>query len=165
MIKLSDRIRIQTTPEQLFQWLESLPREYLSWHPDHVACRVLKGTMLQPGSEIECEEYLHGKLHTMRFRLTAVDPGRRMEYEIMALGRGAFEAIPKGEEVDFVAELGLGFELSVVGGLTDAILRVLLSRRLEAMRQHMREEGQNLKKIIESGWKPGSIADAAVDST
>lgn len=165
MIRLGDRISIQTTPEQLFQWLESLPREYLSWHPDHVACRVIKGSMVQPGSEIECQEYLHGKLHTMRFRLTAVDPGRRMEYEIMALGRGAFEAIPKGEQVEFVAELGLGSDIPIVGRLMDAMVRLLLSRRLEAMRQHMREEGQNLKKIIESGWKPGSIADAAAGST
>ena len=120
--------------------------------------------MLQPGSEIECQEYLHGKLHTMRFRLTAVDPGRRMEYEIMALGRGAFEAIPKGEHVEFVAGLDLGSDTPFVGRLMDAALRVLLSRRLEAMRQHMQEEGQNLKKIIESGWKPGSIADAAAGS-
>jgi len=81
-----------------------------------------------------------------------------MEYEIMTLGRGAFEVIPKGEEVEFVAELELGSDAPIVGRLVDAILRMFLSRRLDAMRQHMREEGQNLKKIIESGWKPKSIA-------
>ena len=112
--------------------------------------------MLQAGSEVECQEYLHGKLHTMRFRLTRVEPGRRMEYEIVGLGKGVFEIIPKGEEVEFVAELGVGSDFPLVGPLVDAILRALFSSRLDAMRKHMREEGRNLKQIIESGWKPNS---------
>lgn len=29
----------------------------------------------------------------------------------------------------------------------------LFSRRLAAMKDHMQEEGENLKKIIESGWE------------
>jgi hypothetical protein len=162
LIKLQDNIRIQTTPEQLFQWLESMPQEYVSWHPDHVACRVIQGSMLRSGAEIECQEYLHGKLHTMQFRLTRVDPGRRIEYEIEALGKGAFEAIPKGEDVEFVAELGLGTETPLVGRIVDTVLCVLFARQLKAMRQHMREEGQNLKKIIESGWKLKSSVEATI---
>lgn len=165
MIMLRDSIKIQTTPERIFKWLELMPQEYVSWHPDHVAYRVVKGSMLQPGSEIECQEYLHGKLHTMQFRLTRVDPCRRMEYEIAGLGKGAFEVIPRGDEVEFVAELKLGSDFPVLGTLVDAILRVFLSRRLEAMRQHMREEGQNLKQIIESGWSPTMAMKAMANST
>jgi len=142
-----------------------MPQEYVSWHPDHVACRVIKGSMLQPGSEIECQEYLHGKLHTMRFRLSRIDSGRRMEYEIVGLGRGAFEAIPKDDQAEFVAELGLGSDFPILGTLVDAVFRVLFSQRLEAMRQHMREEGQNLKKIIESGRQPPQIADTGANPT
>lgn len=133
-----------------------MPEEYVSWHPDHVACRVLNGSMLQPGSEVVCQEYLHGQLHSMRLRPMSIDPGRRIEYQIVGLGRGAFEAVPQGEEVDFIAELDLGSDAAIVGRLVDAVLRSLFNRRLEAMRQHMREEGQNLKLIIESGWEPGS---------
>ena len=154
MIMLRDSITIQTKPEQLFKWLELMPQEYCSWHSDHVACRVIHGSMLQRGSEIECQEYLHGKLHILQFRLTRVDPCRRMEYEIAGLGKGAFVVIPKDDEVEFVAELGLGSDSPIVGRMMDAFLRLLLSRRLDAMREHMREEGQNLKKIIESDWKP-----------
>jgi len=164
LITLRDSIRIRATPEQLFKWLESMPQEYVSWHPDHVACRALKGSMLQVGSEVECQEYLHGKLHSMRFRPMRVDPGRRMEYEIIALGKGAFEAVPKDEEIEFVAELHLGSNTPIVGRLIDAALRAFFSRRLEAMRQHTLEEGQNLKRIIESGWKPRAIPDPATKS-
>jgi hypothetical protein len=162
LIKLRDSIRIQTTPEQIFNWLEAMPQEYVSWHPDHVACRMIKGSLLQPGCEIECQEFLHGQLHTLRLRLTRVDPGKRMEFEIPRLGKGAFEVIPEADEIEFVAELGLGSDFPIVGPLVDAVLSALLSRRLEAMKKHMREEGQNLKKIIESGWKPKSTEEATI---
>jgi hypothetical protein len=166
LIKLRDSIRIQTSPEQLFKWLELMPQEYCSWHPDHVACRVIQGSILQPDDyEIECKEFLHGKLHTMRLHLTMIDPGKRMEYEIPGLGKGAFEVIPENGEVKFVAELNLGSDFPIVGCLIDAILRTLLRRRLEAMRQHMREEGQNLKQIIELGWRPTSTGDVFSSST
>ena len=99
MIMLRDSITIQTKPEQLFKWLELMPQEYCSWHSDHVACRVIHGSMLQRGSEIECQEYLHGKLHILQFRLTRVDPCRRMEYEIAGLGNPVeyfFLIVPDG---------------------------------------------------------------------
>ena len=64
--------------------------------------------MFQLGSEIECQEVLHGKLHSMHLRPTGVDPGKCLEYEIPGWGKGAFEAVPKGEEIEFVAELDLG---------------------------------------------------------
>jgi hypothetical protein len=109
--------------------------------------------MLLVGSEIQCEEVLHGKLHIMQLRPTRVEMGRRLEYRIMGLGKGVFQAIQKGEEVEFMAELYLGSNAPLIGPLVDAVLRSLFRRRLEAMRQHMREEGQNLKKIIEAGWE------------
>jgi hypothetical protein len=121
--------------------------------------------MLQPGSEVEFQEYLHGKQHTLRLRLTKVDPGRRMEYKIPGLGKGAFEVIPEDDEVEFVAELGIGSDIPMVGPLVDAVLRTLFSRRLDAMKEHMQEEGQNLKRIMESGWRPESLTDSSINST
>jgi len=85
-----------------------------------------------------------------------------MEYEIAGLGNGAFEVIPRDNEVEFVAELGLGSDSPILGRAVDAFLRALFGRRLEAMRGHMREEGENLKKIIESDWTE-SIADVTAN--
>lgn len=115
--------------------------------------------MLQVGSEIQCEEYLHGKLHVMRLRPTRVETGKRIEYEIVGLGKGVFQVIEKGEEVEFVAELYFGSDVPLIGSLIDVVLRSFFSRRLQAVRQHMLEEGQNTKKIIESGWETPVISD------
>jgi hypothetical protein len=113
--------------------------------------------MLQVGSEIQCEEYLHGKIHVLRLHLTSIEAGNHIEYEIVGLGKGNFQVISRGEEVEFLAALAFGSDIPLIGALIDVVLRALLSRRLEAVRQHMREEGQILKKIIESGWEPRGI--------
>jgi hypothetical protein len=151
MISLRDSIEILTTPRQLFAWLDRMPQVYTSWHPDHVACRVAHGSILEVGSELECEEFLHGKLHSMSFRTTRVIPEKRVEFEIAGMGRGAFEAEGKGDIVRFVTELEIGLDMLIVGPLLDFIFSLFFNKRIDAMKQHMAEEGRNLKAILESG--------------
>jgi hypothetical protein len=150
MILLRDTIEIQTTPGRLFAWLGGMPQTYTSWHPDHVACRVIHGSMLEVGSEIECQEILHGKLHSMRFRTTKVVPEKRVEFVIEGMGRGAFEAEVSGDVIRFAAELEIGSDTLIIGPFFDFIFPLLFNRRIEAMRRHMAEEGRNLKAILES---------------
>jgi len=150
MISLTDSIEIQTTPQELFAWFEQMPQEYRSWHQDHVACRVLHGSMLEEGSEIECQEYLHGKLHSMRFRMTKVVPNKRVEFEVIRMGRGAFEAEANGDTVRFISELDIGSDAPVIGRLFDFFFSWFFKQRIEAMRQHMVEEGQNIKQLLEA---------------
>lgn len=149
MIFLRDRIEIHTTPSRLFSWLEKMPQEYKSWHQDHVACRVIQGSMLEVGSEIECEEYLHGKLHSMRFRMTKVVPNERLEFVIERMGRGAFQVQSDKDVVIFVAELNIGSASPIIGPIFDLIFSLFFSDRIDAMGQHMAEEGENLKAILE----------------
>lgn len=150
MISLRDTIEIHTTARQVFNWLEKLPKEYKSWHPDHVACRVLHGSMLEVGSDIECEEYLHGKMHSLRFQMTKVIPDKRVEFIIESMGRGAFEVQEYNDTVRFVAELDIGSDSPILGPLIDLSFSLFFRQRIEAMRQHMIEEGENLKAILES---------------
>jgi hypothetical protein len=150
MISLADSIEIQTTPSRLFSWLANMPKEYLSWHKDHVSFRVIHGSMLEVGSEIECEEYLHGKLHSMRFRMTKVVPDERLEFAIEGLGRGAFLVHANGDTVRFVAELDIGSDTPIIGTVFNFLFSRFFGKRIDAMRQHMVEEGENLKAILES---------------
>ena len=151
MISLKDSIEIHTTPRRLFTWLERMPQEYQSWHQDHVACQVICGSMLEVGSEIECQEYLHGKLHTMRFRMTKVVPDKRIEFVVIGIGRGAFDVQIIGDAVRFIAELDIGSDAPIIGRFFDLIFSSFFQQRIEAMRKHMAEEGHNLKEILEKG--------------
>lgn len=149
MISLKDSIEIHTTPGRIFAWLGQMPHEYRSWHPDHIACQVIHGSMLEVGSEIRRQENLHGKLHSMRFRMTKVIPDKRVEYVVMGMGRGAFDVQLIGDTVRFVAELDIGSDAPIIGRFFDLVFSRFFQRRIEAMRQHMAEEGRNLKVILE----------------
>ena len=155
MISFKDCIEIYTTPRRLFKWLERMPQEYRSWHPDHVSCQAIHGSMLEVGSEIECQEYLHGKLHTMRFRMTKVVPDKRIEFVVIGMGRGAFEIQRRGETVKFITEIDIGLDTPIIGRLFDLIFSLFFQQRIEALRRHMAEEGHNLKVILEEGSPTG----------
>jgi len=150
MILLKDTVEIESSPEQVFEWLDHLPENYLAWHPDHVACRYLKGTsILEKGSVLYVEEYLHGQLHRLKLRTTQVVPNNRLEYKAGFGVAGAFEVESQGSKVLFTADIALGSTFPVLGWVLDWIITVLLSGRLEALKQHMAEEGVNLKKLLE----------------
>jgi len=149
MISLRDEILIETSPADIGTWFEALPDHYRAWHPDHVACRFFKGSMWQVGSVLEAEEYLHGKLHRLRFVMTEAAPGSRLAYKIPGMGWGSFNFRPVGEAVAFEAELHLGSRVPLIGTIADLILRRFFQDRIKAMQQHMQEEGENLKRILE----------------
>ena len=151
MITLTDSVEIEATPEQVFDWLVERFKDkesYQAWHPDHVDIRWIKGESLQEGSIVYAEEYLHGELHKLKFVITKVVPNRVMEYRplfplsIFAPGN-AFLIEPKGENSCIFTATG-----SLRAG---PLFEKLGKSRIEATKQHMKEEGENLKKALEKG--------------
>jgi len=150
MIKLSDTILISTDPDTLFAWFADLPGHYRAWHPDHVSCRYEGAHGLRAGARLHAEEYLHGRLHKLRFRITRVAPSSLVEYRLGPGVRGAFRAEQGPTGTHFTAELEFGVGWPLLGPLLDFLLERLFSARIDAVRQHMKEEGVNLKRILES---------------
>ncbi|MFX0201959.1 MAG: SRPBCC family protein [Candidatus Hodarchaeota archaeon] len=150
MIVLRDTIKIKTTPEEVFEWFAQFKENYRAWHPDHGECRYLHGSHpFEEGAIIYAEEYLHGDLHKLKLHMSRVVPNSRMEYKIPLLGSGAFIIEPSGDDILFTAELHLGWRFPVIGSLIDWVFQTFFGHRLNAMRQHMREEGINLKELME----------------
>lgn len=106
MVTLKDSIEIKATPERVFDWLVQRFKDkesYQAWHPDHVDIRWIKGRPLQEGSIVYAEEYLHGYLHKLKFRITKIVPNRVIEYRslfpLSVLSPGnTFLIEPKGRE-------------------------------------------------------------------
>jgi len=83
MIKLKDSIEVEAPPQKVFDWLLQRMKDkesYQAWHPDHVDILWIKGEPLQEGSILYAEEYLHGDLHKLKFRITKIVPNRVIEY-------------------------------------------------------------------------------------
>lgn len=163
MITLKNSIEVEATPEDVFNWLVQRLQDkesYQAWHPEHVDIRWIKGEPLQEGSILYAEEYLHGVLHKLKFRITKVVPNELIEYRplfplsLLAPGN-SFVIESKGEgRCLFTAQGSL------------RIPRWLFERmhpkhkgKIEATERHMREEGENLKRAVEEGHGSGAHSE------
>ena len=148
MDTVKDTIEIKTTPEKIFDGLIKVfsSQEYFKkWHKEHVKCQWLKGKPFEEGSILYVEEYLHGKLHKMKFLTTHLEPNRKIEYRLLfpisiICPRGSFIVVPKEGNSIFTATLTFRF-----GWLFTKFSK----SNVEGMKNHMREEGENLKKLLE----------------
>jgi uncharacterized protein YndB with AHSA1/START domain len=151
---LTDSIEINTTPEKIFNFLTNLvdDESYRTWHPeDHVGLRWLEGQPWKVGSIVFAEEYIHGKLHKLKFVVTKVVPNSEIEY--MPVSRFLRRFFPKNiftieqkEKVSIFTATGM----YRIGWLAKTFAKKRIERGLSSVMRHMREEGENLKSILES---------------
>ena len=149
MAILKDSIEIHTAPEKVFAALIRVfsSQEYFKkWHPDHVKCRWIKGEPFEVGSILYVEEYLHGKLGKMKFLGTNLEMNRKIDYKLLfptsiICPKGSFIIEPKEGSSLFTANLYFRF---------GRFFQKFAKSRVEAITKHMKEEGENLKKILEN---------------
>ena len=152
-ITLTDSIEIKTTPERIFEFLTNLSEgeNYRSWHPqDHVSFRWIKGNPWQVGSVVYAEEYIHRKLHKLKFVVTKVIQNKLIEYALtnrilrFYFPKNSFVIEIKGDTCIFTAS-----GTCRVGWLAKTFAGKKLEYGLSSTRKHMKEEGENLKRILE----------------
>lgn len=97
------------------------------------------------------EEYIHGKLHKLKFIVTEVILNRTIEYvpasRIMRkyFPKNTFNIEPKDGTCTFTAE-----GTYRIGWLARTLAPKKVEQGLECVRKHMQEEGKNLKRILEA---------------
>ena len=149
MVILKDSIEIQATPEKVFAGLIRVfsSQEYFKkWHHDHVRCYWIKGEPFEVGSILFVEEYLHGKLGKMKFLGTNLEINRKIEFKLLfptsiICPKGSFTIEPREGSSIFTATLSFRF---------GRFFQKFAKSRVKAVTTHMKEEGENLKKIIEN---------------
>lgn len=153
MIVLKDSVTIKTTPAEVFNWFEHLDEHYLAWHPSHVSCRYLKKHTLETGAVLCIEETLHGKLHKLHFHITGVIPHQGFTYRVKPGVRGGFlfleHELENEEGVDVEAKILIGCNIPLVCHFVDLVLQLFFSSRIKDLKQHMKEEGINLRNLLE----------------
>ena len=153
-ITLKNSIEIKTTPEKIFDFLIHIvdDESYRAWHPDdHVALCWIKGKPWEEGSVAYAEEYIHGKLHKVKFLIAKVIPNRKIEFRPLFwlwriyFPKNTFIIEPKGETCVFTTTVSIR-----VGWFVKTFAKNKLEFGLSCVEKHMKEEGENLKKILES---------------
>jgi uncharacterized protein YndB with AHSA1/START domain len=146
MRALCDSIEIGASPETVFDWFCHLDEHYGEWHPDHISYSFPDGKPMRVGSALVSEELIHGKRHVLKGRITRLERPRVIEYRMglptsVVCPMGSFEFDPKEDGCVFTARLFFR---------AASALERLARRRVEAVREHMREEGENLKRLLEA---------------
>ena len=145
-IVLEDTIEINTTPEKIWEFWANMDKNYKAWHPqDHILFRWTKGRPMEEGSTIYAEETVGGKL--LKIKVTCVDviPNKKfaLVYPFPASLFAKYEYMVerRGENSAFTAYTYLKY----LGFAKKRIQSVV-----EIGKKHVREEHENLKKILES---------------
>jgi len=155
---ITDAVEIQTTPEEVFRFLTGIVDDdtYRAWHPqDHVCFRWLKGKPWAEGSVVYAEEMIHGKRHKLKFKVTRIVVNQRIEYA--PVSRVLRKFFPKNE---FIIEQKGDSSLFTASGtyrlgwIGKKFFRKAIDKGLSSVKQHMREEGQNMQRTLEKGGPP-----------
>jgi hypothetical protein len=148
---LSDSIEIDTTPEKIWDFFANLEKNYKAWHPqDHILFKWTKGKPMEPGSKWYGEEVVRGKVFRLKGTIGAVIPCRKIMFKYsfpVSLAAPGFEwsIDPNGTRSVFTARSFLR-----AGDLFYKLSRKEMEEKIDLHNRHVKEEGENLKKILES---------------
>ncbi len=144
---LEDSTLINASPEAVFRFFDEMETHYLAWHPDHVRFRWERGRGVGLGNVFSFDERIAGKLLKKRVVFTHIVPNQHIEFAPtfwlmrLFLPRMLFRMALEPGGCRFTAEVHLR-----MGPLAQRAHR----KELAAVREHMRVEGENLKRIIEA---------------
>ena len=143
---LKDSIEINASVEKIWEFFDNLDMNYKSWHPEaHIGCCWIKGRPHKEGSVAYFEEILDGKLCKIKILCTKVEKYKRVECKSF-FPLSIFH--PKG-----IYLFESNGKQSVFTAINHMRIPTLFNRKIlslvEATERHMKEEGENLKKLLE----------------
>ena len=155
---LKDSVEIKTTPEKIWKYFIGLEQNYKAWHPeDHILFRWTEGAPMESGSSWYAEEVVRGKVFTLKGTVGEVIPQRKIVFNYsfpLSIVTPKFEWLigSKGSKSIFTATSYMRAE-GLMRMLAKYVERKDFDALIEITKKHMREEGENLKKILESEEK------------
>jgi len=147
-MELLDKIIIKSTPDKIWDTMVFFfqnTENYKLWHQDHISCYWKEGKEFSPGSVLIAEELIHGAKHKLGFKIQNLKKNNLVEYKLLfpfsiICSGGYFKLVLKDNETEFIAQLRFRFGF---------LLKFLFKKQAEGLKDHMKEEGQNLKEYVE----------------
>jgi hypothetical protein len=157
---LRDTIEVKGSAADVFAFFDGMDNaRYLGWHPDHKVFRWMRGQGLKVGNEFYFEEVIAAKLLKKRVVFTRIEDGPHIEFAptfwLMRLFLPRFvfrlESLADGRH-RFIAEIFLR---------AGPLAARLNKREFDAVREHMRIEGLNLRRFVEDRARAHAMPRAA----
>jgi hypothetical protein len=154
VLSMVETTRVAASPEAVWRFFSELDEHYTDWHPEHLSWRTLRGRPLAKGTIWFADEWVGPLRVSSRFFVEDAEPGRFFAYRLgfpssIVRAGGSFRLVPvSGSACELIEEVRLGFSTPVIGALLDRLLAIVLP--LGELRRHIREEGENLARLLDS---------------
>lgn len=156
---LKESIWVDAPAKAIYRFFEEMEHNYLRWHPGHESFEWLAEPGIREGNIIRFVETIGGKRMSKKVSYTKVVPNHLIEFAPTAwffrmfLPRMLFRVEPESHSCLVTQEIHLR-----IGPLAAWLNR----RDLQAVREHMAEEAQNLKQIVEA--EVNAVVSASAES-
>jgi len=157
MQTINEKTIIKSPPEKVWEFLTTLHKgdNYHQWHPhDHIIYRLKKGDMQTIGSKAYFEERIGTFKLKLTYQLTKAQYPSYLEYSpafplsLLNLGKASFALKSiEANATELTAYVRYGYGLPIMGGLIDFLIRMFV-KKADA-EKHIREEGENLKRLLD----------------
>jgi len=147
--KLIDAIEIKCSPEEIWNFFLNLETNYIDWHPkDHIKFEWI-GRPMETGTKWYAEEMVHEHLFKLKGKVGEVIPFRKIVFKYsfpVSIVSPKFEwnIVAKASHLEFTAYSYLN-----AGDLFNRMAKKEMAWKLEATKKHTKEEGENLKFLLE----------------
>lgn len=144
---LEETTGMKASPKEVYLFFEKMEENYERWHPDHITFQWIDGGVLEEGAKAYFEEEIAGKLQKKTVQFTQIDPDRYIEFKPTSRVIGllmphiSFTITPRSDGCELTQRIKVR---------TGPIGARLNRREFDAVRKHMQEEGENLKRISEN---------------
>lgn len=152
MISIVETTELPAPPARVWRFFSEMDEHYRDVHQEHLVWRTLKGKPLAEGTVWFGDEWVGPIRVSSRFFTHSVEPGRSFSYRVGFPGAlvgagGSFRFTPSADGgCEMREEVHFGFRIPLLGWLVDRLLSLVLP--LEEFRRHVREEGQNLVRLL-----------------
>lgn len=146
-MKFEDKILINAPCKDVYSFFENMKENYLDWHPEHITFEWRKGKGLAVGNVFYFEEEIGGQLLKKETRFTEITPNQYIEFKMVNWFYRWF--IPKMTFIFDKEENGCLFTAQVFLRGIGPLGKRAHKKEFAAVQKHMKEEGLNLKQIIE----------------
>jgi hypothetical protein len=147
---LSHDVEIHATSDKIWDFLINIEKNYQAWHPeDHVLFRWTKGAPFETGATFYAEQYMLGAKIKYKGRIIECMPGEKITMKFsfpLSLITEKIEMIiaNQGENSTFRHITYMRFKF-----LSRTIFKKRNMKMLNDMDQHVKVEGENMKRLLE----------------
>lgn len=147
---LKDEVIVNASPDDVFEFFRTMDESrYLAWHPEHISFRYVDGDRIETGTRAYFQEEIGDEYIESTVRYTEVRQPAYIEFRDESRISRLFN--PKNtfslEPVDGGTRVVAAIHLRI-GPLER--LSTSVHHELDEVRRHMREEGENLQRIVEA---------------